>query len=175
MPTEKKVQSIKKLEEVFSKASIGIFTDYRGLKTSELNNLRRKIQDVGGDYKVIKNTLARKAAENLNRSEVTDSLEGPIAVAFGYDDIPQVAKTLSEYVRTSKISLTIKGGFLSDRLLTVDEVNAVATLPSREILISMVVGGIKSPLYMVVSALSGPIRGLQNVLQARIKQMEDNN
>ena len=175
MPTEKKAQSIKKIEEELAKANIGIFTDYRGLKTSEINSLRHKIQDIGGDYKVIKNTLARKAAENLNRSEITNSLEGPTAVAFGYDDIPQLAKTLSDYVRTSKMNLIIKGGFLNDRLLTVDDVNVVATLPSKEILISKVVSGIKSPLYMLASALSGPIRGLQNVLQARIKQMEVNN
>ncbi len=175
MPTEKKAQSIKKLEEEFSKANIGIFTDYRGLKTPEINGLRRKLQDVGGDYKVIKNTLAKKAAENLNKSEVTSSLQGPIAVAFGYGDIPQLAKTFTDYVRTSKINLSVKGGFLSNRLLTADDITAIATLPSREILIGRVVGGIKSPLYMLVGALSGPVRGLQNVLQARIKQMEANN
>ena len=175
MPTEKKAQSIDKLEKEFSKASIGILTDYRGLKTPEINGLRRKLQDVGGDYKVVKNTLARKAAEKLNRSEITSSFEGPIAVAFGYGDISQLAKTFSDHVRTSKMNLSVKGGFLSDRLLTAEDVTAIAALPSKEILIGRVVGGIKSPLYMLAGVLSGPIRGLQNVLQARMKQMEVNN
>jgi len=175
MPTEKKAQSIDKLEKEFSKASIGILTDYRGLKTPEINGLRRKLQDVGGDYKVVKNTLARKAAEKLNRSEITNSFEGPIAVAFGYGDISQLAKTFSDHVRTSKMNLSVKGGFLSDRLLTAEDVTAIAALPSKEILIGRVVGGIKSPLYMLAGVLSGPIRGLQNVLQARMKQMEVNN
>jgi large subunit ribosomal protein L10 len=175
MPTEKKAQSIDKLEKEFSKASIGILTDYRGLKTPEINGLRRKLQDIGGDYKVVKNTLARKAAEKLNRSEITSSFEGPIAVAFGYGDISQLAKTFSDHVRTSKMNLSVKGGFLNDRLLTAGEVTAIAALPPKEILIGRVVGGIKTPLYMLASALSGPIRGLQNVLQARMKQMEVNN
>jgi large subunit ribosomal protein L10 len=175
MPTEKKAQSINKLEQEFSKASIGILTDYRGLKTPEINGLRRKLQDVGGDYKVVKNTLARKAAEKLNRSEITSSFEGPIAVAFGYGDISQLAKTFSDHVRTSKMNLSVKGGFLSNRLLTAEDVTAIAALPPKEILIGRVVGGIKSPLYMLAGALSGPIRGLQNVLQARMKQMEVNN
>ncbi|MDD5289071.1 MAG: 50S ribosomal protein L10 [Dehalococcoidales bacterium] len=175
MPTEKKAQSIDKLEKEFAKASIGILTDYRGLKTPEINSLRRKLQDVDGDYKVVKNTLARKAAEKLSRSEVTGPFEGPIAIALGYGDISQLAKTFTDHVRVSKMTLNVKGGFLSDRLLTAAEITTLATLPPKEILIAMVVGGIKSPLYMLAGALSGPIRGLQNVLQARIKQMEGNN
>jgi large subunit ribosomal protein L10 len=175
MPTEKKAQSIDRLEKEFSKANIGILTDYRGLKTPEINGLRRKLQDVNGDYKVVKNTLARKAAEKLNRAEITGSFEGPIAIAFGYGDISQMAKTFSDHVRTSKMNLSVKGGFLSNRLLTPADVTAIAALPPREVLIARVVGGIKSPLYMLAGVLSGPIRGLQNVLQARIKQMEGNN
>ena len=175
MPTEKKAQSIDRLEKEFSKANIGILTDYRGLKTPEINGLRRKLQDVNGDYKVVKNTLARKAAEKLNRAEITGSFEGPIAIAFGYGDISQMARTFSDHVRTSKMNLSVKGGFLSNRLLTPADVTAIAALPPREVLIARVVGGIKSPLYMLAGVLSGPIRGLQNVLQARIKQMEGNN
>ena len=175
MPTEKKAQSIDRMEKEFSKANIGILTDYRGLKTPEINGLRRKLQDVNGDYKVVKNTLARKAAEKLNRAEITGSFEGPIAIAFGYGDISQMAKTFSDHVRTSKMNLSVKGGFLSNRLLTPADVTAIAALPPREVLIARVVGGIKSPLYMLAGVLSGPMRGLQNVLQARIKQMEGNN
>jgi large subunit ribosomal protein L10 len=175
MPTEKKAQSIDRLEKELSKANIGILTDYRGLKTPEINGLRRKLQDVNGDYKVVKNTLVRKAAEKLNRTETTGSFEGPTAIAFGYGDISQLAKTFSDHVRTSKMNLVVKGGFLSNRLLTPADVTTIAALPPREVLIGRVVGGIKSPLYMLAGVLSGPVRGLQNVLQARIKQMEANN
>ena len=145
------------------------------MKTPEINGLRRKLQDVGGDYKIVKNTLAQKAVEKLNRSETAGPFKGPIAIAFGYGDITQLAKTFTDHVRTSKINLSVKGGFLSNRLLTAEEVTTIATLPPKEILVGRVIGGIKSPLYMLAGALSGPIRGLQNVLQARMKQLEGNN
>jgi large subunit ribosomal protein L10 len=175
MPTEKKAQSIDKLEKEFSKATIGILTDYRGLKTPEVNGLRRKLQDVGGDYKIVKNTLARKAFEKLNRTDINSSFEGPIAVAFGYGDISQLAKTFSDHVRTSKMNIRVKCGFMSDRILKTEDITTLATLPPKEILVGRVIGGIKSPLYMLAGALSGPIRGLQSILQARIKQLEGNN
>ncbi len=175
MPTEKKAKSIDKLEQEISKANIGILTDYRGLKTPEINALRRKLQDAGGDYKIVKNTLVLKAAERLERTGIVGSFEGPTAVAFGYGDISQLAKTFSDHVRTSKLNLRVKGGFLSDRVLTAENVSTLATLPSKEVLVAKVVGTIKSPLYMLAGVLCGPMRGLQNVLQGRIKQLEGNN
>jgi large subunit ribosomal protein L10 len=116
MPTEKKAQTIDLLEQELAKANIGILTDYRGLKTPEINSLRRKLQDVNGDYKVVKNTLVRKAAEKLNQTAITGSFEGPTAIAFGYGDISQLAKTFSDHVRTSKMNLSVKGGFMSNTL-----------------------------------------------------------
>ena len=175
MPTEKKAQSIERLEKELAKANIGILTDYRGLKTPEINGLRRKLQDVNGDYKVVKNTLIRKAAEKTNRTVIKGSFEGPTAVAFGYGDISQTAKVFTDHVRTAKMNLTVKGGFMRNQLLTPADVVAIAALPPKEVLIARVVGGIKSPLYMLAGVLSGPMRGLQNVLTARIKQMEANN
>ena len=175
MPTEKKAQTIDRLEQELAKANIGILTDYRGLKTPEINSLRRKLQDVNGDYKVVKNTLVRKAAEKLNQTAITGSFEGPTAIAFGYGDISQLAKTFSDHVRTSKMNLSVKGGFMRNTLLTPADVTTIAALPPKEVLIAKVVGSIKSPLYMLAGVLSGPIRGLQNVLTARIKQMEANN
>ena len=175
MPTEKKAKSIDRLEQELSKANIGILTDYRGLKTPEINGLRRKLQDINGDYKVVKNTLVRKAAEKLDRADKTGTFQGPTAIAFGYGDISQTAKVFSDHVRTAKMNLVVKGGFLSHQLLTPADITAIAALPPKEVLIAKVVGSIKSPLYMLAGVLSGPVRGLQNVLTARIKQMEANN
>ncbi len=175
MPTEKKAQSIDRLEQELAKANIGILTDYRGLKTPEINSLRRKLQDVNGDYKVVKNTLVRKAAEKLNQTAITGSFEGPTAIAFGYGDISLTAKTFSDQVRTSKMNLSVKGAFMHNQLLTPADVTAIAALPPKAVLIGKVVGSIKSPLYMLAGVMSGPMRGLQNVLTARIKQMEASN
>ncbi len=95
-----------------------------------------------------------------------------MAIAFGYGDITKPAKALTDYIRTSQASLTIKGGFLGDRLLTPEEVLTLSTLPSREILLAKVLGSMQGPITTLVSCLASPIRGFIGTLQARIKQLE---
>jgi large subunit ribosomal protein L10 len=98
--------------------------------------------------------------------------EGPVAIAFGYGGITESAKVLADYIRASKASLSIKGGFLADRVLTSDDVETLATLPSREILLARVLAGMQSPIVALVGSLVAPMRGVIGVLQARIKQLE---
>ena len=172
MPTEKKVQIVENLQEIFSKCNVGILTDYRGLSTAELNDLRRKLRESGIDYKVVKNTLAQFAVKKAGMDELAASFEGPVAIAFGYGEIPDPARVLSEYIRTSKSTMSIKGGFLGDRLLTSRDVETLATLPARDVLIGQVMAGIQSPIVALVSVLAAPVRGIMGVLQARIQQLE---
>jgi large subunit ribosomal protein L10 len=172
MSREKKAQIIDSLQEMFSKCSAGVLTDYRGLSTAEITDLRRKLRASGIDYRVVKNTLARFAAKRVGMDELADSLEGPVAIAFGYGEITEPAKVLADYIRTSKSILSVKGGFLGDRLLTSGDMEALATLPTREVLISRVIAGMQSPITALVSVLAGPIRGVRGVLQARIQQLE---
>ena len=172
MSREKKAQIIDSLQEVFSQCNIGILTDYRGLSASEMNVLRRRLRESGIGYKVVKNTLARFAAERAGKDELVSFLEGPVAVAFGYGDITEPAKALTDYIRTSKASLSIKGGFLGDKILTLAEVETLSTLPSREILLAKVLGGMQSPIVALVSYLTIPIKGIIGALQARIQQLE---
>ena len=172
MATEKKVQIVENLQEVFSKCSIGILTDYRGLTTAELNDLRRKLRESGIEYRVVKNSLAQFAAKKAGMDELAGSFEGPVAVAFSYGEIPEAAKVLAEYIRTTKSILSIKGGFVEDRLLSSGDVETLATLPSREVLIGQVMAGIQSPIVGLVSVLAAPIRGVMGALQARIQQLE---
>ena len=172
MPTEKKVQMVESLQETFSRCSIGILTDYRGLKTSELTDMRRRLRELGIEYKVVKNSLAQFAAKQAGMDELADSFEGPVAIAFGYGEIPDAARALAEYIRTTKSALSIKSGFLEDRVLSSRDVDALARLPSREVLISQVMAGIQSPIAGLVNVLSAPIRGVMGVLQARIQQLE---
>ena len=172
MATEKKVQIVEKLQETFSRCNIGILTDYRGLTTAELTGLRRKLRESGIEYKVVKNSLAQFAARSVGMNEVAGSFEGPVAIAFGYGEITESAKMLADFIRTSKSTLSIKGGFFGDRLLTARDVETLATLPTREVLISQVMAGIQSPVVALVSVLAAPIRGVMGVLQARIQQLE---
>jgi len=171
MSREKKTQIIERLQEAFSKCSIGILTDYRGLATSEMTDLRRRLQESGSEYTVVKNTLARFAAARAGRDDLVNSFEGPIAIALGYGNITAPAKVLADYIDDST-TLSIKGGFLSDRLLTSEEVMTLSTLPSREILLARVLGQMKSPVSTLLSCLTAPIREIMAVLQARIKQLE---
>jgi large subunit ribosomal protein L10 len=172
MAKEKKAQIIDELQATFSKCNVGILTDYRGLSTAEIDDLRRKLKESGIEYRVVKNTLARFAARKAGMSELTDSFEGPVAVAFGYGEIPEPARVLVEYIQATKSTLGIKGGFLSDRLLTSGDVETLATWPTREILIGQVMAGIQSPIAGLVNVLAGPIRGIMSVLQARVQQLE---
>lgn len=172
MSREKKAEIIERLREDISNCEIGILTDYRGLSTLEITTLRRRLQEAGSQYRVVKNTLARFAAERAGREDLISSFEGPVAIAFGYGSLTEPAKVLADYIRTSGASVSIKGGFLPGRLLTLEDVVTLSTLPSREVLLAKVVGGMKSPLWALASCLTSPLRGFVGVLQARIKQLE---
>jgi len=172
MSREKKGQIIDKLQEDFARCNIGILTDYRGLATSEMTALRRNLKESGGEYKVVKNTLARFAAERAGLEDLAGSFIGPVAIAFGYDDIVVPAKVLADYINETKVELGIKGGFLGDRVLTAEDVTKLATLPPREILLAQVLGGMKNPITALLYCLTSPLRGITGVLQARINQLE---
>jgi len=172
MSREQKAEIIDGLQETFSGCNIGILTDYRGLTATEMVALRSKLREVGIEYRVVKNTLARFAAQRAGKEGLSDLIEGPIAVAFGYGEIAESAKVLTEYIRKSQVELGIKGGFLSDRLLTSEEVKILSTLPPRDILLAKVVGGIQNPITALVNCLTNPMRGLVGLMQARIKQLE---
>jgi len=172
MPTEKKVKMVETLQGTFSRSKAGVLTDYRGLTTSGLNELRRKLREAGVEYKVVKNSLAQRAVTQVGLDGLVGILSGPMAIAFDFSESPVVAKVLADYLRASKSTLGIKGGFLDNRVLTAKEVETLAKLPSKQVLISQVIAGIQSPLYGLVNVLAGPIRGIMGVLQARIKQLE---
>lgn len=173
MSREKKAQIIERLQEVFSGCRICILADYRGMTTAAMTVLRRKLEESGIEYEVVKNTLARFAAEKAGRSDLLDLFTGPVSLASSYgDDVTAPAKILSEYIDAAKVTLAIRGGFLGDRRLSAEEVLTLAKLSSREVLVAKVVGGIQAPIYGLVNSLASPLRGLMMVLQSRIQQLE---
>jgi large subunit ribosomal protein L10 len=172
MSREKKTKIIDSLQQLFSRCSVAILTDYRGQSANEMTRLRRRLREAGIEYKVVKNTLARFAAQRSGREEVAGYFDGPVAIAFGYGDITEPAKALATFIEESKASMTIKGGFLADRLLTKEEVITLSALPSKEVLLARVVGGVQGPISALVSQLAAPMMGLIAGLQARIQQLE---
>ena len=172
MPTEKKKEIMDGLEKTFAKSNSGIMTDYRGLKTSDLVALRRKLKETGAEFHVVKNTLARIAASKAGMDKIGSLFEGPLAITFVKEDISRSAKVLTDHITTAKLAMAVKGGFLGNQLLTPKEVTAIAALPSRQVLLGQVMGGIQGPLYALMNQINAPLRGLVTVLQGRMKQLE---
>jgi large subunit ribosomal protein L10 len=172
MPTEKKQTIITSLEQTFAQCDSGIMTDYRGLKTPDVVAVRRKLKETGAEFRIVKNNLARIAAKNKGKDQIGSIFEGPLAIVFIKGDISKAAKTLTEHIATSKLALAIKGGFLGNKLLTPKEVATIATLPSRDVLLAKVMGGVQGPLYALMNQVNAPLRGLMTVLQERMKQLE---
>jgi large subunit ribosomal protein L10 len=173
MPTEKKEKQVEELQDTFSRCQVGILTDYRGLTMAEMSVLRRKLREANIEYKVVKNSLALIAATKAGKEGLTDKLVGPVAVAFGFGEPPETARAITDYIKASKSILAIKGGFFGTEVLDAAGVERLAKLPSREVLIAQVLGGIQAPLYGLVNVLAGSVRGILNVLQARMKQLEE--
>ena len=167
-----KEKIINALADSLSKCSIAIVTDYRGLTAKEMVRLRRQLRDNGIQYHVAKNTLTKFAAEKSGRKQLETLLSGPLAMAFGFDDVVKPAKVLSDFIRSSGVSLQIKGGLLGTQLLSAKEVIDLASIPPREVLVSRLVGQLATPFYSLHTVLSAPLRGFAYILQARIRQME---
>jgi len=172
MLKQKKEKMIEELTNSLSRCTIAVATDYRGLTAKEMVQLRRRLTALGVDYRVIKNTLTRFAAEKAGKKQLEPLLNGPVAIAFGYDDVVKPAQALREHIRSVGSVLQIKGGILGDKLLTPEDIANLATLPSREVLIARLMGQLQAPLQALHNVLSAPMRGLLNVMQARVKQLE---
>jgi large subunit ribosomal protein L10 len=172
MLKQKKEQMIDELTNRLSRCTIAIATDYRGLTAKEMVQLRRRLTAMGIEYRVIKNTLTRFAADKADRKQLEPLLTGPVAIAFGFDDVVKPAQVLREHIRSVGSQLQIKGGILGDKLLTPEDIVALATMPSREVLLARLVGQLQAPIQALHNVLSAPIRGFLNVMQARAKQLE---
>lgn len=170
MPTPKKEATVAELTDLLARSRLTIVTDYRGLSVSDLQNLRGQLRPHDAKVRVAKNSLTTLAARNADVPQLTDSLTGPTALVMAFGDPVQPAKIVSDFVRTSRI-LQIRGGILGASKIGASDVEALASLPGREVLVAKVVGGISSPLYGIVGVLAGPIRSLQYLLQARIDQL----
>ena len=172
MLKQKKEQLIDELTNSLSRCTIAVATDYRGLTAKEMVQLRRRFTSMGIEYRVIKNTLTRFAAEKAGKKQLEPLLSGPVAIAFGYDDVVKPAQVLREHIRSAGSVLQIKGGILGDKLLTPEDIINLATMPSREVLIARLMGQLQAPIQALHNVLSAPLQSFLYVVQARAKQLE---
>lgn len=147
-----KQATVASLKESMEKASIGVLVDYRGLTVEEDTVLRKQLREAGVDYRVAKNTLIRFAANQIGYGELDESLNGPTAMALGYEDVSVAAKILNNFAK-DHTSLEIKAGFMEGRVISLDEVKAIANLPSREVLLAKMLGSLNAPISNLVRTL----------------------
>jgi large subunit ribosomal protein L10 len=172
MPTkEKKQEIINDLKEKFKSSKSVVLVNYRGLDVATMTKIRRRLKDSGSELKIAKNTLALIAAKEAGLEGLEASLEGPTAMAFGMNDVVAPAKIMLEFMREFK-QLEIKSGLLEGKFIQDKEVRQLASLPSREVLLSKVMSGMQAPLYGLVNSLQGNLRNFVNVLEAIRKQKE---
>jgi large subunit ribosomal protein L10 len=163
---EQKAEQVDVLTEKLKKAKVAVLTDYRGLKVSQIQDLRGKLRGGDVEYRVVKNTLARRAAEAAGFPALKEELKGPVAIAFGYDDLGLPARLINEWVRATRLKLEVVGGLVEGRVFSSDQVKQLADLPSREVLIAQLMGTLQSPVAQLVGIMQTPLQQLLGTLEA---------
>jgi large subunit ribosomal protein L10 len=171
LPTPKKVQEVEEITELLKASNLTILTDYRGLTVSDLQGLRSQLRPVDAGIRVVKNSLAAIAADNVGLADLRASLTGPTAIVTSGSDPVAPSKVISDFARVSRI-LQVKMAVLEGQLIPAEAIENLASLPPREVLLARVVGGVQSPLAGLVGVLSGTIRSLAYVLQSRADQLQ---
>lgn len=160
---QEKEAIVAELTERFAKSEVVLFADYRGLKVSEITELRNRLREAGAEFHVIKNTLARLAARNVGLTAVEGYLIGPTAIAVAEKDVAAPARILQDFSKEHK-ALEIKGGVLTGRVISLSEIKALAELPSREELVARLMARMQAPLAGTVGVLQALLRSLAYVL-----------
>jgi large subunit ribosomal protein L10 len=143
--------------------------DYRGTSVPQAAELRTRLRDADTRFRVVKNTLTERAADQAGAEALKPYLEGPTALVFVKGDAAAAAKTLSDFRRTSGL-LAFKGGWMNGDVLSADQIDAIAKLPSRDVLYGRLVGLVASPLTGLAGAMGGLIGGLARQLQQMADQ-----
>lgn len=174
MPTkQQKETTLTELKEQFGKAQVAIVTDYRGLTVAEITDLRRRLQKVGGDLTVAKNTLIRLVSKDTEWAELDTLLKGPTAVAVGYDDPVAAAKVVADFSKERrKVKIQVRGGVMQGKQMDAQGVQMLAETPPREVLLGRLMASMNSPATGLVMALNGVARNLVYALDAVRKQKE---
>jgi large subunit ribosomal protein L10 len=168
-PRPEKVAVVTEVRERLSSSNGALLTEYRGLKVADLAALRRSVGDAGGEYRIFKNTLVRRAANELNLTELEPLLVGPTAVAFVDGDAVAVAKVLRDFARTNP-NLTIKGGLLGTTVLSAADAGALADVAPREVLLAQLAGALAAPLQKMAGLLQAVPRSFAYGLSALIEK-----
>lgn len=157
--------NVEELNQVFASISAAFAFDYRGLKVEEATEFRRKIRELGAKYAVVKNTLARRALEGTPLAPLEPHLKGMTGLALTNTDPAALAKTISDFAKDVP-AIVYKGGVLADKAIDESQFKALASLPSREALLSQLLSVMQAPVRNLLGVLQAPARDLVLVLKA---------
>ena len=173
MPAASKLDEVASLKEFLTRASIVIGTNYDGLAVGQLEGLRKTVRDSGSTYRVVKIRLVRRAAEDIGLAQFADIVVGPLGLVVTDGEPAAAARALTTYLRTTRLPVRLTGAVMDGRLISVEQVEALANLPSREVLLAQTLGAMTAVLTGVVSVLHAHLTSIVNVLEARRKQLDE--
>ena len=165
-----KAQVVEEVREAYERSSVAIVSEYRGLTVDEMTALRVEVRNAGAEIRVVKNTLAKRAAQGTDFEGLSDYLVGPTIIAFSADPVAP-AKALSTFEKTHE-KLILKGGVLNGKNIDTDGIKALAKLPSREVLLAKLMGTMNGPIQNFVGVLAAVPGSLVRVLDQVRQQKE---
>ncbi|OGO06713.1 MAG: 50S ribosomal protein L10 [Chloroflexi bacterium RBG_13_56_8] len=169
---EQKEKWVQEYREKIGRAPIMIWSNFQGINVAQVSQLRRQLRDCGSELLVVKNSLMQLALKNKDLPWNQEVMGGQAAVTFVYDNIASTARVVNDFARDHEGFFQIKGGLVGGKITDAPQVQALATMPSREILLAQVIRGVQSPINGFVGALAAITRGFMNVLNARVQQLE---
>ena len=174
MPTQQKIDRVQDIKDRLERSSIVMTTSYAGISVNQMIELRRAMRAGGVEFTIAKNTLLALAADEAQKPQLKEIVNGPTAIAFGYDDPVTAAKAMADFIRTGGTSLAVIGAVMGDgEPMSSSEFGRLAALPPKTVLLAMLLGQMQSPLARLLTIMNGPLQNMSNVLQARVRQLEE--
>ncbi|MDP7588539.1 MAG: 50S ribosomal protein L10 [SAR202 cluster bacterium] len=174
MPTQQKIDRVQDIKDRLERSSIVMTASYGGIPVNQMVELRRAMRASGVEFTIVKNTLLALAADEAQKPQLKEIVNGPTAIAFGYNDPVEAARAMADYVRTGGSSLAVLGAIMGDEAaMSPSEFTRLAALPPKSVLLAMLLGQMQSPLARLLTIMNGPLQSMGNVLQARVRQLEE--
>lgn len=171
MPTAEKAEAIEQLTEWLRESKGTVLLDYRGLNVADITALRRELANQSVEFHVAKNTLLRIAAERADVTIEPELLVGPTALAFGMSDEVAPAKAMTDFAKRNRV-VHVKGGVVSGQTVSAEQVGRIAELPSRDVLMSQLLGVLQAPMSRTLGVVQAPAREIAGLAQALMQKRE---
>lgn len=164
MPNKQNLAAVEELKDKLGRSQLTLIGEYRGLTVAEMADLRNAIRKTDAEVIVTKNTLTKIAANEIGITGLDEFLGGPVALTLSYGDPVATAKALNDYLKGAKKSITVRGGLLGTARIGDNDLERVASTPSREQSIARIMGGVNAPASRIVGALNGVMRNIASIL-----------